>query len=175
MFIKSLSVAVTLTLGLTAFQSAFALTPPEDGQETCLIGENVAAGKAPVVAMLEAIATCNANIETIIRAAITAAPHASADLVQAAIAASPDNALLIVQTAMIHAPSAVADDILTVALEAGIDPADILQATAAGVEDTTVTEDTTVATETTTTETTATITLPTTTSPTPINGGVSPS
>ena len=171
MFIKSLSIAATLTLGLTAGQSAFALDPPEDGQETCLIGEKIAAGKTPVAAMLEAIATCNADIETIVRAAITAAPYASEALVRAAIEASPDDALLIIRTAMTAAPSEFDDDILVVALESGIDPADILQATAAGIEDTTVATETTP----TTTETAATTTLPTTTSPTPTNGGVSPS
>ena len=185
MFIKSLSIAATLTLGLTASQAAFALTTPEDGQDTCLIGTKVAEGTSAVEAMLEAIATCDADIETIVRAAITASPASSSAIVEAAITASPasssaiveaaivaspDDVQLIIQTARANAPSEYQDAITVIGLVNNIGPdGEVLTATAAGVEDTTV------VTETTTTETTATTTLPTTTSPTPTNGGVSPS
>lgn len=159
---RTLSIALALTLGAAVSQPLLAATPPVlDGQDTCLIGEKIVNGATPVEAMLDALANCDASIENVIREAIIAAPHASAELVAAAINASPDNALLIVQTAMAHAPSEMTDEILTIALESGIDPADILQATAAGVEDTTETTDTTV--------------IPTTTDPIAVSGGVSAS
>ena len=168
MLVKSLSIAAILTLGLTVTQSAFAVTPPAlDAQDTCLIGEKVAKGINPVKAMLEALATCDADIETIVEAAITAAPYASAAIVRAAIEASPENAILIVKTAMATAPSEFTSDILAVALEAGVDPTDILEATAAGIEDTTLPTETT--------ETTETTVLPTTTSPISTTGGISAS
>lgn len=153
-------------------------------QSTCLIGEQVASGTPVVVAMLEALAQCNASIETIIKAAITASPDSSINIVREAIATSPEDAVVIVQTAMTVAPSQFRDDILTVALEEGVDPGELLQATAAGNEapiatnttDTNNTE-TNETTETSdTTEAATATTLPSSTSPTPNGGGeVSPS
>ena len=171
MLVKSLSMATSLALSLAISQSAFALTPPEDGQDTCLIGEKIVSGIAPIQAMLEAIRNCGADIETIVRATITAAPYASAAIVKAAIEASPKDALLIVRTGMKAAPSQFADDVLTVALEAGIDPANILEATAAGIGQTNTPRppaQEAVAGQ-------GDTALPTNTTPTPISGGISAS
>lgn len=141
---KLKALALSAALGLAVVTSPVTLAQEISASQLAEVIASSNLSAEELVAQL--IAQYPEMVASVVEAVVKANPEAAADVVSAAIKAAPASADVVVSSAMTVAPSAIAEvvqvaqaanisnEIITAAaIQAGADPTQIAQATAAGV------------------------------------------